>query len=132
MTAREYLSQGSLLEQRIAGNMRRAEAMRALAASVSSPAADTVRVLSFSSGEAPFIRAVRTLALYDGDTRTGPQTICSRSYHRFGLSTRVHSTSSLDLATIANGLAHQGNVMHRGATSREARTRLDEGRTSRH
>ena len=58
MTAREYLSQGGLLEQRIAGNMRRAEAMRALAASVSTPAADAVRVLSFSSGEAPFIRAL--------------------------------------------------------------------------
>ena len=57
MTAREYLSQAGQLEQRIAGNMRRAEAMRALAASVSSPAADAVRVLSFSSGEAPFIRA---------------------------------------------------------------------------
>ena len=58
MTAREYLSQAGQLEQRIAGNMRRAEAMRALAASVSSPAADAVRVLSFSSGEAPFIRAL--------------------------------------------------------------------------
>lgn len=60
MTAREYLCQGGLLEQRIASGIRRAEAMRALAASISTPAADAVRVLSSVSGEAPFIRALES------------------------------------------------------------------------
>ena len=56
MTAREYLSQAYLLEQRIASDIRKAESVRALASSLSLPAADTVRVSASPSGEASFIR----------------------------------------------------------------------------
>ena len=40
MTVREYLSQGYMLEQRIACDMRKAEAARTLAASIPSPRTD--------------------------------------------------------------------------------------------
>ena len=58
MTVREYLSQGYLLEQRIACDMRRAAAARALADSIPSPRADRDRVCASPAGEAPFVRVL--------------------------------------------------------------------------
>ena len=58
MTAREYLSQGYLLEQRIACDMRRAEAARALAASIPESWKVRDRVCTSAAGEAPFVRTL--------------------------------------------------------------------------
>lgn len=55
MTVQEYLSQGYLLEQRIACDMRKAEAARALAASIPSSLTDGVRVRTSQAGEARFV-----------------------------------------------------------------------------
>ena len=58
MTVREYLTQGYLLEQRIACDMRKAEAARALAASVSAPLTDGVCISTSPAGEARFVRVL--------------------------------------------------------------------------
>jgi DNA-directed RNA polymerase specialized sigma24 family protein len=58
MTVREYLSQGYMLEQRIACDMRKAEAARTLAASIPSPRTDGIRVNTSPSGDAPFVRVL--------------------------------------------------------------------------
>lgn len=58
MTVREYLSQGPLLEQRIACSLRKKEAARALAASISVPCPDGIRISSSRAREASFVRVL--------------------------------------------------------------------------
>ena len=81
MTAREYLSQAYLLEQRIASDIRKAESVRALASSLSLPAADTVRVSASPSGEASFIRILEKAEAIEeriAAERRGTRMTCSR------------------------------------------------------
>ena len=58
MTAQEYLSQGNLLEQRIACDMQRLEMARELVNSIRSSCTDGVRVCTSRPREAPFVRAM--------------------------------------------------------------------------
>ena len=58
MTPQEFLSQGYLLERRVACDMRRAEAAREFARSIPSSCMDGDRVCTSRPREAPFVRAL--------------------------------------------------------------------------
>ena len=58
MTPQEFLSQGYLLERRVACDMRRAEAAREFARSIPSSCMDGDRVCTSRPMEAPFVRAL--------------------------------------------------------------------------
>ena len=85
MTVREYLSQGYMLEQRIACDMRKAEAARTLAASIPSPRTDGIRVNTSPSGDAPFVRVLERVEEMEAQVAADLDLLLSIDRHPTGI-----------------------------------------------